>query len=185
MKCYQTTTTLLALAFFAGLTTAPAQIFNSLEWRSVIGTTDISFNAIQAEFGSGGLYEGWRHATLGETLALTETFGYNPAATPEQNAPAVEDLHGFFGVTNASSAFQFNAWTLGFVAEGTRLDIRITIPDFGNPALNQGSIYQTAYPVELAAPEVGHYLVRSVPEPAHAALALAMAALLLAHRRRR
>lgn len=179
--------TVFALALLAGLPiTANAQIFNSLEWLSVTSSTNISFDAIQQEFGSGGLYQGWRHATLDETWALATTFGYDSNATLEENAQPVENLHGFLGITNSSSAFQFNAWTLGFTADGTRFDIRITIPDIFDSSSAQGQVYPTDWPLfDVATPEVGHYLVRSVPEPAYAAVLLALAALLLVRWRRR
>ena len=187
MKCRQTTTTALALALLASLaSTATAQIFNSLEWLRVEDTTNISFDTMQQAFGTGGLYAGWRHATLAETWGLVDAFGYDPLATAEANAAAVEGLQGLLGITNASSAFQFNAWTLGFTANGTRLDIRMTIPNYFDPSTAQGQVYETDWPLyDVAMQEVGHYLVRSVPEPAHAALILALAALLLIRRRRR
>ena len=179
----------LGLAATCGFpVTASAQIFNSLEWLPLPETTDWSYHGIRSEFASGGAFEGYRHATLEETWNLAYTFGFNPEASVQGNAEAVQDLQDFLGVTTVSSAFQFNAWTLGFTEDGTRFDIRITIPDFSDPSSYEGRVYTTDYPfLDVATPQIGHYLVRVVPEPAQVALLFGLAALLLilrSHRRR-
>ena len=183
MECHQTTILALALTLFAGLA-APltAQtVINSLEWLPVTSTTNISFNAMQQECGVGGLYEGWRHATPEETWAVCESFGYDDTQSAIANAPAVEALHNFFGWTAFRSQPSYTWMTLGFTAGGTRMDIYMA-HDFTN---YQGTVYEFPFDgLDFANPEIGHYLVQPVPEPAYAALALALAALMLARRRR-
>jgi hypothetical protein len=56
-----------------------------LEWLDVKETRTYSYNEIRVQFGVGGDFEGWRHATLQEVTALNAQFGFN---VPEDFARA-------------------------------------------------------------------------------------------------
>jgi len=142
-------------------------VFGGLSWAPIDQTVNWSYNDILQEFESGGLYEGYRHATLQETWNLVESLGFNGGATPEENSTAVIQIQQDLGYTLTSSAGQFSVWSLGFTADGTRFDIRLVQPDPGDPQTFQGYAYETDYPFyDSADPEIGHYLVVPVPEPA-------------------
>lgn len=47
-----------------------------LDWLDVTVTAGLSFNAVSAEFGAGGDYEGYRYATTAELDQLITNFGY-------------------------------------------------------------------------------------------------------------
>ena len=161
-------------------------VFDGLSWAPVDQTVNWSYNDILGEFGAGGQFEGYRHATLDELWSLVQGFGLSPAALPEDNADAVTLLQEDLGITLTSSLGQLNAWTLGYAADGTRFDIRLVLPDPGDPSTFQGFAYETDYPYyDLADPEIGHYLVQPVPEPARMAAILGIAALACLYFRRR
>ncbi|MGC9450029.1 MAG: PEP-CTERM sorting domain-containing protein [Oceanipulchritudo sp.] len=189
MKCGKLTTTILGHILFAGmvLTSASGAVFNSLDWLPVTSSINISFDAIQSEFGAGGAYEGYRHATLQETTDLATGFGYSFSATPEENSAAIEDLHSFLGTTAFRTLPYYQFSTLGYTADGTRFDIRLVMIDVNTPATWQGDVYETNYGFfDLSNAEIGHYLVQSVPEPAQLALLMGVGSLLLVlHRKRR
>ncbi len=52
-----------ANAIFTDNTTYLSDSVSGLDWLDVTATQGLSFNTVSAEFGVGGLYEGWRYAT--------------------------------------------------------------------------------------------------------------------------
>lgn len=50
---------------------------SGLEWLDVGETRNYSYNEVAAQFGEGGLFAGWRHATIPEVTALYAQFGFN------------------------------------------------------------------------------------------------------------
>jgi len=161
-------------------------LYDGLSWAPVDQTVNWSYNDILGEFGPGGQFEGYRHATVDELWSLAGSYGISQTATPEENAAAVNRLQDDLGITLTSSLGQLTAWTLGFSAEGTRFDVRLVLPDPGDASTFQGYAYETDWPYyDVADPEIGHYLVQPVPEPALVAAAMGLAALGIVFFRRR
>lgn len=52
-----------------------------LEWLDVTETRGLSFNQVTAKMGKGGIYEGWRYATMAEFDQLITDFGYQAKTT--------------------------------------------------------------------------------------------------------
>jgi hypothetical protein len=171
---------LMPCSVFAGF------IDGGLEWLTVTDSINIAFEEIQVELALGGAFEGYRHATLGETMTLADTFGYDENLSLEANAPSVEALQAVLGTTFASSAGVLQFSTLGYIDDGTRFDIVLRLPDPGEPATFQGEVYQTDLGfLPEASPNIGHYLVRPVPEPATTIAMVGIVALGLVTLRRR
>lgn len=180
---------LMLSALAATALAAPALgnfIDGGLEWLTVTDSINFSFEEMQVELQPGGSFEGYRHATLGETWALALNFGYDTNLDASANVPAVQDLQDALGTTFASSAGTLQFSTLGYVDDGTRFDIvlQLPVPDDESSYLGQ------AYPTDLgflppASNLIGHYLVRPIPEPAgFVALAGFLSLVIIAARRR-
>lgn len=43
---------------------------SDLDWLDVTETVGMSYNSVQAQFGSGGVYEGWRYATINDLTTM-------------------------------------------------------------------------------------------------------------------
>ena len=129
-----------------------------LEWLDVSASTNISYNTIVTQFGSGGAFQGWRHATLAEANALATRAGItiNIGSTVANYGPASVVL-GLIGTTAGTQA-------LGFVAEpGSGPGFRIVY----SVATQSGVTGSAAQAFEeydsVADPALGHYLVRAAP----------------------
>lgn len=55
-----------------------------LDWLDVTVTRGLSYNQVTAQMGAGGIYEGWRYATMAELDTLISNFGYTAV---KQNCP--------------------------------------------------------------------------------------------------
>lgn len=144
-----------------------------LDWLDLTassGPNAISFDAIQLQFLSGGLYEGWRHATHSEV----ENLLFVSAGLFQGNIPTLDPLAVQFvqlvGVTQTGIGN-------GVVARGLYEDGGVTnLPGVGQVAYRpNGSIFSpfTEARIDLDQPLLndqvhtiaGHWLVRAVPEP--------------------
>ncbi len=81
-----------------------------LDWLDLTASSNLSYNYVSSQFGSGGLFEGWRYATSAETEALLQnlgfTIGYSVGAigsAPAGYAAALTNLVNLFGDTLATS----------------------------------------------------------------------------------
>lgn len=145
-----------------------------LEWLDVPVSTSRSFLNISTEFGPGGDFEGFRHATTSEVLELFLSAGLTDLSggwSASNYQPAL-DLQEFIGLT--STVFPT---TLGSTADvfSPVYHYAVSLQAMTNPA---SSAYQQAIVgVGISAADdvgssfIGHWLVRSsIPEPATLAL---------------
>lgn len=83
-----------------GLTTLDT--VSSLEWLDLTQTTGKSFNQVTGEFGTGGLYEGYRYASAAEAQDIFRQVGLpvtHYVNTPlNQNKPALDLFNSLFGL---------------------------------------------------------------------------------------
>jgi hypothetical protein len=161
-------------------------ISGGLEWMDVSQTTDLSISDVVTQFDTGGLFEGFRHATGDEVNQLVTEFGYDPGSSEQANAAPISNLQEAIGTTFVSSAGFLQYSTLGYVDDGQRMDLTLQILDPGEPATWSGFLFQTdPGPIINADPVVGHYLVTVVPEPAEFALVVGIFTLAYLLKRRR
>ena len=173
------TTAIVSLsALFIGSVSSHGNLISGgLEWMDVNQTTDLSFSDVVTQFDTGGLFEGFRHATGDEVNQLVTEFGYDPGSSAQENAGPVSSLQDAIGTTFASATGFLQYSTLGYVDDGQRMDLTLQILDPGEPATWSGFLFQTdPGPVVDANPAVGHYLVMAVPEPAEFTLMLGLIA---------
>jgi hypothetical protein len=155
-----------------------------LEWLPLSASVYWDFNAIQGEFGPGGAFEGFRHATSGEVWGLFENyFGYAPPASEQANAdPVLNAIFAFEYWHQFSAGGRYTTITGGHVADGSSVMLMHWFTMFGYEAFD--GPYGSVYPHDTAE---AHFLVASaVPEPELVALIgapLGLALILLVRRR--
>ena len=169
-----------------------------LEWLDVNFTDGMSFQNVSAQLGAGGTFAGLRHATAAELNQLTLNAGINPAVLPLLNYTPVRNFEALVGgptgvqslgggginigsltVTYGMTADVTGAatrnyggvnWTSGILGSGPS---GAGIPNFGSQSVSTGNN------------DLGHWLVRRVPEPSAALLVAFGASSALIHVRRR
>ena len=141
----------------------------NLEWLDVPFSEGDTFVDVAGEFGSGGEFEGFRHANAAEfeTLVLN-------AGIPAINTIVTGDLTPFTDLINLLGATSFqdgNPQTSGFLSDIDPFEPPLRVNgdlDFlffnGMPAYEANT--SIARNETISFPGVGHYLVRPViPEP--------------------
>ena len=153
---------------------------SGLDWLDVGSTLNLSSNEIQAQFGSGGLFEGFRFALLDEVEVLMDNLGgtrsglgYYLGSTPG-NGPVADAALALFGVVEPIDPGSIFPGFIGMVAE-TRsygfpppptVDLYQIVSHIGADAIDTSGTYDIH--VDDSALNVGAFLVRTsaVPEPA-------------------
>ena len=150
------------------------------DWLDVSTTNHMSVNFVESQFGSGGLFEGWRYAYMDELEVLFDHMG--GTRHPDgfyggeiENTATVLMAMALLGSTGISGN---NIIQFGMVANerdfgngtiarwNTQLHLRNTL-DYGSIDTSGG--YDTS--IDYASSYIGSYLVRSsVPEPETLAL---------------
>ncbi len=162
-----------------------------LDFLDVTLSQNRSYNDIAGQFGPGGDFEDWRHATQDEVIGLINNWGFSPSVTPfdpgvssalvtaDGMSNQVTGLIDLLGVTLPSNS--------GFLTDGITSSLltngevrRIIIIDRNE---TPDEIRGVSRDVDAPFSPVGHYLVRDVPAPG--ALALFGTAALAGVRRRR
>ena len=169
-----------------------------LKWLDITLSTNRSFNDVASQFDSGGDFEGWRHATAQELFVFwdnagivphvglpTETIGFS--VSPEV---PVRDWVTLIGDTN-NTAFDGpggrgvvnTPFENGLLSYEARLD---GCGALAPPGACRGATTFSGILLNQAAPELGHYLVRPIPEPGAALLfGIGFGVVSVATRRRR
>jgi hypothetical protein len=158
-----------------------------LDWLDLPLSKGRIFDDVAVEFGPGGDFAGFRHATTDEVSQLFVDAGIpviDAGGSPDNNAPA-QNLIALLGATSEQSG---NPEVRGFTSSlivgspGARangdLDFVLANPSYYNA---QTSVSRNE---SLIFPNVGHWLVRPVPEPA-AGWMISLAALVVAAHYRR
>jgi hypothetical protein len=138
-----------------------------LDWLDVPLSQGRSFTDVAAQFGSGGDFEGFRHATLAELRSLVVDAGI-----PDINVIVTGDFTPFttlIGLVGATDFQESNPETLGFVNDPVPLTEfrRSVYLDFFFLDNTPAYMAQTAASLNqtIVFPTVGHWLVRPVTEP--------------------
>ena len=148
-----------------------------------------SYNDVSGQFGPGGDFEGWRHATLEEVITLVNNWGFGPSVP----FPSPGDTSGLVNSDSSGTSLAQLASRLGitFVLPGSGsftfglVELRDGGTLLPNIALTGSGFSWADYPPGSVANDAitGHFLVRTVPAPG--ALALLAGAGLAVLRRRR
>jgi hypothetical protein len=165
-----------------------------LRWLDLTLTDEWSWLEVEAELGEGGSLEGYRHATFAEVMALFQTAGLpapvvvDRVADPELWARALSllDLIG-------------RTWPEGLSTYGTVADLDeggfvVGAIEYFSLTFPDGSTYDRywigesfshfEFPPGGRSTEVGHFLVKPIPEPGTLVLVAMGTAGLAALRRR-
>ena len=165
-----------------------------LEWLDLTTSLGLSYDDVQLQFGPGGGFEGWRHATTAEVTTLfLSSAGLTLGTQPGVIDPLVTGFAGLFGVTQAGGPANAQA------ARG-RYDDSAT-GSIGNSAgsafvyWQQSGLFGNESQVSILDDQpainsepttgTGHFLVRNtIPEPTTSALGAFTCLWLLGARRR-
>jgi hypothetical protein len=143
-----------------------------LQWLDITFTVDLAYDEIVVEFGLGGLFEGFRHATVAELVSL------NSGAIPCPQTLACDYNDDFGDPPNrgADLLLPLVGWTqvnsTTFVAEGIVADAGPIPGEHHRGSLERARFRpkhtQVGFPGRLpdwhSSPDFGHWLV-VVPEP--------------------
>lgn len=159
-----------------------------LDFLDLTLSTNRSFNDVSTQFGAGGDFEGWRHATLAELSGLINATGFSPSFTPDTgfaSSPAgtdyLSELVTSVGTTFTNSSLRSAAGIVSDLVEPGRnysIDlVDLTDNSTSGDRVNRGSL------LSANSSNVGHWLVRPVPAPS-TAIVLGVAGLAATRRRR-
>jgi hypothetical protein len=159
-------------SFGPGTVTLDTQ--TGLQWLDVPISGPYSYNGTLAELGPGGVFDGYRIATMAEVQTLLHNAGipyFGNAFVPENYQP-IKDLMSYVGITghdgNLGTGIPFD-FTVGHILETVVdmpgwvnvIDISVYEPD------QSGRASLGMVPVDNNNPEHGTWLVAAtVPEPA-------------------
>ncbi|MGP1273371.1 MAG: PEP-CTERM sorting domain-containing protein [Phycisphaerales bacterium] len=167
-----------------------------LDFLDLTLSTNISYNEMITQFGTGGDFEGWRHATSNEVITLINNAGFDPFLQPDDGTFEVNAIFGTPGVDSMSTLvdlvgelFDQGSFRMTEGITATSLDFGfgprqrvVNIQDTVNPASGE-TVRLLATAPTSASDFTGHWLVRPVPAPSTAAL-LGVAGLAATRRRR-
>ncbi len=166
--------------------TVTVDVTNGLEYLDLTMTTDISYDdMVSMHLASGGLYDGWRHATRVEYFALIASAGIEIDGFQVSPAGNVQLLLDSLGETFDVFGDGTVAQGITGTAHGVNEHLANSIGFFRNFDTNELEPIAKGHSVldNVASAEHGHFLVRAVPAPSSAAI-LGMTGILATRRRR-
>lgn len=163
---------------------------SNLEWLDVSLSVNQSFNYVSTQFGTGGLYSGFRYATGDEVATLFTNAGINfNYSSSAADANKINSLISLVGATIDSNDYRGKSlWTRGIAMQTpfdynrgtgayqtTEARIYTEVQSYG-PSYTfytaSKGILRGAWPIQAAQYDVGSWLVResvsAVPEPSAA-----------------
>lgn len=176
------TTSAQAILIDNGLTTVDTD--QNLVWLDLTESTGRSYNDVASQFGTGGDFEGWRHATTSEVTTMFSNAGFSSSYISSPATPQMLTLVNLFGptftTTGPSGGLLINSW-------GWFDDTDPASASIGTAFIEHDASFlsNTAFTVDRAAvvinsagtqssgPSVGSWLVRAstpIPEPTPLAL---------------
>lgn len=153
-----------------------------LEWLDLTASRNISYDAITVQFASGGIFEGWRHATKLEVETLLLTSANLTLGSQSVVDPLAVQFVGTFGVTQSNSLPDGTA-TRGLYNDDTSGSFTnisgAAFVMFGYPTIVNTSYTEVSILDDQPFPKdetptgtTGHWLVRAAPIPEPATIVL-------------
>lgn len=87
------------LGVFGGAEIVTLDDVNNLEWLDVTESTSRSFDDVAGQFGAGGDFAGWRHATRADLTALFTQAGFAPDFSGAAPDVAFTSFQALLGIT--------------------------------------------------------------------------------------
>ncbi|MEC5385197.1 PEP-CTERM sorting domain-containing protein [Uliginosibacterium sp. H3] len=166
-----------------------------IEWLDLTLSTNKSYNFVSSQFGSGGMYEGFRYATHAELNQLELDFGFtliNSTTYVTGNGVPAYNFLSMLGNTRPQTNGSANPFTDGLVSGAEVMVVGGVCYVDGRcdgSASDQGHAFSRGtYGTSYASNDVGSFLVRAgdVPEPGSLALSgIALAGLFAARRKKK
>jgi hypothetical protein len=166
-------------AVLIGHTDYTRDTVTGLDWLDVDLTAGISYDSVLS--GTGGyISQGWRYATGNEIDALAMRYIGSPEQTFVGGVDflqtlAMIELLGPTFQRDLSPDAQATIATLGYYNDGAtdpkiglgEFTVTLLVPDpaFGVPFTGRWTTFDNFLASNTAAPQIGSFLVRSVPEP--------------------
>lgn len=144
---------------------------SNLEWLDLTRTLDISYTDMLAQLGPGGLYEGFRYATVADIDNLQVNAGLRPGlflSTSPVEVNITVDLLDKLGITRLpNSSGSYGSWGITgtpfapttTIDDRIMRDFRISFAGVGM-STNQGVISDIG-----SSQETGSWLIRETPSP--------------------
>jgi len=162
-----------------------------LDFLDVRFSTNRSYDAVSAQFGAGGDFEGFRYATIQEVVNLINNWGFSPTITSfnqtigNTGSDQLSDLVALLGgPTDPGSSINRLEGLATALPQSLPFVSRIILADFINPTQNDDVSFNLESSSSFS-PDYGSFLVKDsssgeIPEPTScvtfAGLALCMAA---------
>ena len=138
-----------------------------LEFLDVTESTGRSFIDVSGQFGMGGDFAGFRHATQTEVLTLVNNFGFSPGAQPDMEVTGdtgTDQLSGLVNLLGVTASGSDGEGSLAFAGTCTIIDCRIIqIFNLFDPTQNDVVNALDESPKGAIIGAFGHYLVRETP----------------------
>lgn len=148
---------------------------SQLAWLDLSRSANYSYLQAESAAQPGGLFEGFRHATIEEVFGLYQHAGIPALGDYPENNPAVQSLISLLGPTSFQDgrpeAIGISA-TPAFAngRDVPKLDFYFRITIEGSVPLYEASLERLVFNEAYAQPTVGNWLVMAVPEPSSAAV---------------
>lgn len=146
---------------------------SGLDWLDLTLSTNRSYADVASQFGAGGDFEGFRHATLGEVLGLWDAAGITADTGPSAALFApVDALQGLVGVTWPDLLRSYGISGTEGGSAGPPEDCGgVPFTCYVTPALSSLDGQGSAWTHEnlrdyIAESTYGHWLVKPIPLPA-------------------
>jgi hypothetical protein len=141
---------------------------SGLEWLELTLSTNLSPDFVSTQLGQGGLFEGFRYATIAELTALFENAGipnitFGPGTLTSANFEPVSSLMALIGTTVTTpevlQTFGFLGEPSPFVPENLAVGV---LQAFVVTQVGSADPVQSSNPSSSQFETVGHFLVRAI-----------------------
>jgi hypothetical protein len=148
---------------------------SGLNWLDLTETNGLTYYYVSSQLAAGGVYDGWRYATLAETENLFMEFGLPITNTSESPISAstlsgITTMISYLGNTPGEFSAEYSG-SLGLVdvssGSGSHLRVGALTTGYGASAVTESTVFETD---SYGANYFGHYLVQLMPVPVPAAV---------------
>jgi hypothetical protein len=161
------------------------------QWLDLSETLNQSYSVVSGELGMGGLFAGHRYATEAEVIALADSAGFLPGGAPGMDIAGTDVVDYLSHLVNSlgSIAVPEGYSSIGYISLFQDAEVRYV--DLYDSEFHQDgsrdhvNSLSTLHAVHTSSdPNIGSFLIRTVPEPCTLTLA-AFALLGISYRRRK